>query len=371
MNRILALLLVLSVNSAIADWQNDLPSSFQRMENFFPVRVVSAGRRTAALAAQDVKPLPTYQFKGAERTVDEFVADTHVSGLIVLHRGRILKEVYRQGASPETRFTSWSVAKSVTATLVGIARDEGLIESFDDPIGQYLPELTSSAYGAVTIKQALQMSSGVRFDETYEAPDSDFWVFMNEWAGQGKANDYLESSEAVHPAGTIFNYNTSETQLLGWLVRRVTGKSVSTYLSEKIWQPAGMEADAYWLLDAEEGMEVTGIGLNARLRDYARFGQMYVTGEGLPQGWVEEATKPSDSQVAHGQLYEGMDLGYQYQWWSFPDGTFEAQGIHGQFIYVNPEKELVVVVASAWPEPWVFEYEMELYALFEGLNENL
>lgn len=359
------------VNSAMADWQRDIPASFQRMGDYFPIRVVEAGGGSSSLPESlSDRPL-VYRYNGEERSVEDFASRTHVSGLIVLHRGEILKEIYRQGSNPETRFTSWSVAKSVTATLVGIARDEGLIKSFKDSVTSYLPELEGSAYDRVTVEQVLQMSSGVEFDETYENPGSDFWVFMDDWAGQRNANGFLVTSKAAHAPGTRFNYNTAETQLLGWLIRRVTGKSVSEYLSEKIWQPMGMEDDAFWLLDGEDGMEITGIGLNARLRDYARFGQMHVTGDGLPDGWVAEATRPSGPQVDHGQLYEGLDLGYQYQWWSFPDGAFEAQGIHGQFIYVNAEKELVVVVASGWPEAWVFDYEKELYALFEGLSESL
>ena len=131
-----------------------------------------------------------------------------------------------------------------------------------------------------------------------------------------------------------------------------------------------MEADANWMLDSPDGMEITGIGLNATLRDYGRFGHLYATGEGLPTGWVIESTRPSHPQVDYGALYEGMTLGYQYQWWSFPDGSFEAQGIHGQFIYVNPENRLVVVVMSAWPEAWILSHEFEFYALLSALNKS-
>jgi len=365
------LLLLFVAAAARSDWQEDLPLSFQQMDQYFPTRVVRAGDNPVPLARTEQATLPGYKFAGRQRSIDDFIADTHVSGLLVLHRGEILRESYHQGAGPGTLFTSWSVAKSMTATLVGFARADGLVDSFEDPVTQYLPELAASAYKEVSIRQVLQMSSGVAFDETYEDPQSDFWVFMNDYAGEGRANDYLATTNLVHQPGEKFNYNTSETQLLGWLIHRVTGQSVSDYLSRKIWQPQGMEADATWLLDAEDGMEITGIGVNATLRDYARFGQMYVTGIGLPKGWVQEATGPSDPQVQNGELYEGMQLGYQYQWWSFPDNSFEAQGIHGQFIYVNPTTELVVVVASAWPEAWVFDHELEFYALLESLNRNL
>ena len=353
-----------------SDWQEDLSSSFQSMDEHFPIRVVEAGGDVTPLARVD-RTIPAYEFRGETRELSSFIERTHVSGLIVLQRGDIVFESYRQGADEETLFTSWSVAKSVTATLVGLAEQDGLIDSLNDPVKKYLPEPSDSPYGDVSIHHVLQMSSGVVFDETYEEPNSDFWVFMNEFAGKGRVNDYLLTVEAGAPPGSKYNYNTSETQLLGWLVRRVTGSSVSEYLSKKLWRPVGMEADAYWLLDADDGMEITGIGLNARLRDYARFGQMYITGKGLPSGWVAAATVPSDPQVQHGKLYEGIDLGYQYQWWSFPDQSFEAQGIHGQFIYVNPQTEIVVVVASAWPEPWVFDHELEFYALIESLNKNL
>jgi CubicO group peptidase (beta-lactamase class C family) len=365
------LFLLFVATAARSDWQADIPLSFQQMDHYFPTRVVKAGENPQPLARSEKSMLPGYEYAGRRRSIEDFITDTDVSGLLVLHRGEILHESYHQGAGPETLFTSWSVAKSMTATLLAFARADGLIASFEDSITQYLPELSASAYKKVTIRQALQMSSGVAFDETYEDPESDFWVFMNDYAAQGRANAYLESTSVAHQPGEKFNYNTSETQLLGWLIHRVTGQSVSDYLARKIWQPQGMEADATWLLDAEDGMEITGIGVNAMLRDYARFGQMYVTGRGLPEGWVQEATRPSNPQVENGELYEGMELGYQYQWWSFPDNSFEAQGIHGQFIYVNPARELVVVVASAWPEPWVFDHELEFYALIESLNLNL
>ena len=220
------------------------------------------------------------------------------------------------------------------------------------------------------------MSSGVMFTEEYDEAEVDLWVFIRDWVSSGKANEYLTTrTKQAYLPGEKFNYNTSETQVLGWLIERLTGKSVSQYLEEKIWQPAGMEADAFWLTDRPGGMEAAGFGVNARLRDYARFGILHandgvINGKRiLPEGWVSEATTPSNKPVMNGALYDGYPLGYQYQWWTFPDGSFEAQGVFGQFIFVNREENLVIATTSAWPEAWVLNKELEFYALVEAVRK--
>ncbi len=352
--------------------QNNMAWDFRHMDEYFPVRMVAAGENTTPLRKSN-KPFEiSYEYEGNTYTLADYIERNQTTGLIILKSGEILHESYHQGATPNSRFTSWSVAKSVTATLVGFAREDGLISSFDDKVVKYLPELEATAYKDVTVKQALQMASGVAFTEEYEEGESDVWIFVRDWTSQGKANEYLLTrTEQAHPPGEMFNYNSSESQVLSWLVTRVTGKSMSEYLSEKIWQPAGMEADAFWTTDAPGGEETGGMGLNARLRDYARFGLLHT--RQLPgilrPNWVTEATTPSDASVEHYKLYEGSPLGYQYQWWSFPNGAFEAQGIHGQFVYVNRDEDLVVAQNSAWPEAWVFRSELEFYALMEAIED--
>ena len=364
---LLACLMMSSCHS-VPPWQAAGAPALMNMSDYFPTRIISSSQ-PRPLKRTPAALISSYSFDGQQFTLDQFIQRTRATGLIILRSGGIAHESYHLGADANTKFTSWSVAKSVTATLLGFARQDGHIHSFDDLLINYLPELETTAYKDVTIRQALQMSSGVTFNEDYDR-SSDFGEFMQHWATQGSANAYLLTrQEKAAPPGTVFNYNTSETQVLGWLLQRTTGQSVADYLTEKIWRPAGMATDAYWLLDTKQGMEITGIGLNATLQDFARFGLMYASQEHLPAGWVAEATRPSEPHLANGALYDGISLGYQYQWWSFPDGSFEAQGIFGQFIYVNPKKQLVVVLTSAWPKAWVMEYEREFYALLAALNQ--
>ena len=356
--------------------EGDFPWNLRHMEEFYPIRIFKAGKKPTVLVTSPEPLEVSYTFNGTIYSIDNYTSRNNTTGLIIIKNGRILHESYHLGANAASRFTSWSMAKSVSATLLGLVREEGLIKSFDDRVIDYLPELKGTAYKNVTIKQALQMSSGVLFTEEYDEAEVDVWFFIRDWVSSGRANEYLTTrTEQAFPPGEKFNYNTSETQILGWLITRLTGKSVSQYLEEKIWKPAGMEADAFWQTDAPGGMEATGVGINARLRDYARFGILHAN-DGvmngkriLPEGWVSEATIPSDKSVANGALYEGSPIGYQYQWWSFPDGSFEAQGIFGQFIFVSREDKLVIATTSAWPEAWVLDKEFEFYKLVEAVRK--
>jgi CubicO group peptidase (beta-lactamase class C family) len=248
----------------------------------------------------------------------------------------------------------------------------------DDPLLQYVPGLEGSGYDGVTIKQALQMSSGVGFTEMYEEA-SDITDFMGYtmFANLDPANEFMTRYDRVAEPGSVFNYSTGETQVLGWLVTEVTGKPLAHYLSEKIWSLLGMEHDATWILDREgrEGMEMAGCCLNAALRDYARFGQLFLQDgwwEGrriLPDGWVAQATVPDSPQVDYGKLFPNSTTGYQFQWWAFPgpDRAYAAEGVHGQFIFVNPARDVVIAMTSAWPVAWDDDSEEEVAAAFEAI----
>jgi len=357
--------------------QGDLSWNLRHMDEFYPVRILEAGKTPTKLE-NSANPLKVnYTFNGTLFSIADYTHRNNTTGLIIIKNGRILHESYHLGANATSRFTSWSMAKSITATLLGMVREEGLIESFDELVVDYLPELKDTAYKNVTIKQTLQMSSGVVFTEEYDEAEADVWAFIRDWVASGRGNEYLTTrTKQAYLPGEKFNYNTSETQVLGWLITRLTGKSVSQYLEEKIWKPAGMEADAFWLTDAPGGMETAGFGLNARLRDYARFGILHandgvMSGKRiLPKEWVSEATTPSNKTVMNGALYEGSPLGYQYQWWTFSDRSFEAQGVFGQFIFVNREEKLVIATTSAWPEAWILNKEFEFYALVEAIRKN-
>jgi CubicO group peptidase (beta-lactamase class C family) len=281
--------------------------------------------------------------------VDEFVTAQNIAGLIVLQDGRVRLERYARGFGPEGRWTSFSVAKSLTSNLVGAAVRDGHIKSLADPVTRYVPELAGSGYDGVTVGQVLTMSSGVRWNEDYADPKSDVARMFAETPppGMDVTVGYMRNLPRAADPGTRWNYNTGETNLVGVIVSRAVKKPLSIYASEQIWRPYGMEADAFWQVD-ERGHEIAGCCLSARLRDYARIGQFMLdggkarNGEVLPAGWIGEAT-------AMQQTFPGGRAGYGYQWWTTPRG-YAARGIFGQTIWIDPARKLVVAAFGAWPK---------------------
>lgn len=346
-------------------------------ENFPSRTIARAGPvSTWPQGSKDLSHL-TYEVEGKTYSLDDFFSRNKTRGIVIIHKGELIYERYADGTDAHTLFTSMSVAKSITATLVGLAEGDGLIQALDDPLTGYLPELKGTAYDGVTIEQALQMSSGIKFTETYGPGDlvTDIGVFM----GSSVISNLMPANEAaaifnrIHEPGTVFNYNTAETQILGALVHRVTGKPLAQYFSERIWQPLGQSHDATWALDAPRGMEMAGCCINMAVRDYARLGELYrLDGmwQGqrlLPQGWVKRATQSSKPHVMPGKLFDDDDyIGYQYQWWT-RENDYSAQGVFGQFIQVMPDQELVIAITSAWPEGWVDAMGSEAYLFFDAV----
>ena len=362
-------------------WQDPyMIASFRHWDEIYPVRTVPRAGPVFELprAAEPIR-LEGFQLDGKSYGLEDYFARARTAGLLVLKDGVVVYERYRLGADAGSRFTSMSVAKSVVSTLVGFAIADGLIAGVDQPITDYLPELEGTGYDGVPIKAVLQMSSGVAFSEDYDSPSSDFmrlWYDVVDYQKE-RLDDAVAKAKAGVAPFAQFNYKGIDTAALGWLVARVTGKTLSDYLAEKLWGPLGMEADAEWgVEDRRPGAtEIAFCCLNATLRDYARFG-LFMAQKGnwqgrqlLPAAWIEEATHPDRPQVAPGKLYEDYALGYQYQWWTFPgsDGAFTAQGVNGQFIYVNPAERLVIAMTSAWPDYWDDGLETETYALFAAI----
>jgi CubicO group peptidase (beta-lactamase class C family) len=325
------------VGAAVLFWsQEERFRNFPAMEKIFPGTTAKAGRKVRALPKG--APLPI-----AEADVGAFMAAQNVAGLLVLQDGKVRLERYAHGFGPEGRWTSFSVAKSVTSTLVGAAIKDGYIKSIDDPVTRYIPDLAGAGYDGVSIRQLLTMTSGVRWNEDYTNPNSDVARMFAEAvpAGADPTVFYMRKLPRESDPGVKFVYKTGETNLIGVLVRRATGKSLSAYLEEKIWRPYGMERDAFWMTD-QSGGEVSGCCLSISLRDYGRIGQMALEGgKGIvPAGWFADSTK---AQVS----FPGG--GYGYQWWVPPGGSFMAQGIFGQVIIVDPANRLVMVTSAAWP----------------------
>ncbi|MCI5047270.1 MAG: beta-lactamase family protein [Aquisalinus sp.] len=280
--------------------------------------------------------------------IDQYVEEQNIAGLVILQDGAVRLEKYGLGFSAEERWTSFSVAKSLTSTLVGAAIQDGYIASLEDKVSTYITGLTGSAYEDVSIRQLLTMTSGVQWNEDYEDPASDVALFNKHAADDGLPNivSYMKKLPRAHPPGAVWNYSTGETNLIGILVAEATGQSVASYLSEKIWEPYGMQQDATWLL-GEDGLELSGCCIQAATRDFARFGQFILEGGQingvpvLPAGWINSASTKQADFGAEGE-------GYGFQWWAEDGGQFAAYGIFGQSIYIDPSRKLVIAANSSW-----------------------
>ncbi|HWA92613.1 MAG TPA: serine hydrolase domain-containing protein [Rhizomicrobium sp.] len=348
---IFALAAVLSAGSAFAATKLPAPDKFlfwtpaeqalgyRNIEKIFPVHTVKRSGPVRALPATG-KPFDVaYDFRGKRWNTGAFMKANNVSGLLVVKNGKIVLERYGLGRKASDRWTSFSVAKSVTSTLVGAAIGDGAIAGLDAKITRYIPELKGSAYDGVGVRDLLTMRSGVKWNEDYSDPKSDVARFSAE-----PIVAYMKRLPRAHAPGTHFNYDTGETNLAGVLVMRATHKSLADYLAEKVWSKIGAEQDAVWMLN-REGSELGGCCISMTLRDYARFALWFMEGGHgvLPAGWTAQAASkrtPSD--------FGG--LGYGYFWWTHDDGTYEAIGIFGQSIFIAPKERLVIVTNSAWPE---------------------
>jgi CubicO group peptidase (beta-lactamase class C family) len=331
-------------------WNEDqLRVGFAHWDSVFPGREVPRGPQVRELPPG--APLAAFSAGGGlELELERFMSEQEVAGLIVLHEGTVRLERYGLGHSDAGRWTSQSVAKSVTSTLVGAAVKDGFIASIDDPVTQYVPGLHGSAYDSVSIRHLMTMTSGVRWNEDYADQASDIARFYSAPVEPGldATVSYMRRLRAEAAPGTKWVYKTGETHLLGVLVSSATGQTLADYLSSKLWAPYGMEQSASWSID-RTSHELAGCCLQAVLRDFARYGQFVldggrVGGESIvPYWWFEAATR---TQVQT----ERPGLGYGYQWWTGDDGSFRAIGIHGQLIHVDPARRLVVAINSAWPQ---------------------
>jgi len=326
------------VGAEILFWsQAQRDTNFPAMEKLFPGNTIKADPARLRPLPKGV-PLPI-----ADADVDGFMTSMNVAGLIVLKNGKVRLERYARRLTAEGRWTSFSVAKSFTSTLVGAALKDGYIKSVDDPVTRYIPELAGSGYDGVTVAQLLTMTSGVKWNEDYTDPKSDVARMFLEPvpAGVDPTVYFMRKLPRDTAPGTKWVYKTGETNLIGVLVRRATGKSLAAYAEEKIWKPAGMERDGFWMTDQTHA-EVSGCCLSVSLRDYARFGQFALEGgHGVTaKGWFAAATSP------HAMVAPG-GFGYGYQWWTYPEGRFGAQGIFGQGILIDPATKTVVVMLSA------------------------
>lgn len=346
------LLAAMPTNADVLGWSQDQRDAAFRAMDRLPVlakaNVVTASPHPLALPAG--RPL-------AVPDIDRVMREQRLAGLVVLQDGKVRLERYGLDFDAKGRWTSFSVAKSFTSTLVGAAIQDGAIHSLDDKVSQYIPDLRGSAYDDVSVRQLLTMSSGVRWNEDYEDPNSDVAAFnrAKPEAGMDATVSYMRKLPRAHPPGEVWHYNTGETNLIGVLVTSAVKKPLAQYLQEKIWHPAGMEAEATWLL-GRTGHEIAGCCLQASTRDFARMG-LFVLANGkagcqqiVPADWFAQATHKQKDIGKPGK-------GYGFQWWTYDDGSVAAQGIFGQGIFIDPARRLVIASNANWtraskgPEP--------------------
>jgi CubicO group peptidase (beta-lactamase class C family) len=338
------LLATFPTNRDLLFWSQPQRDAAFRALDRLPVLAKSRVVATAGTAM----PLPPGSPLKLPVDVDAYMAGQRSAALLIVHDGKLRLERYGLGFDGDGRWTSFSVAKSFTSTLVGAAIRDGHIKSMDDKVSDYIPQMKGSAYDEVSVRQLLTMTSGIQWNEDYSDPKSDVATFNKHQPEEGvdALVSYMRRLPRAVPAGTRWNYSTGETNLVGILVSQAVKKPLATYLSEKVWAPAGMEQQATWLL-SKTGQEISGCCIQAAARDYARFGQFIlggarVNGQAIvPDGWLAEATTKRTGIGQDGR-------GYGYQWWTYDDGSFAARGIFGQGIFIDPKRKIVVVSNANW-----------------------
>lgn len=349
--------------------------TFRTMDAFFPTENVEAGKAARLPVKLATHPGPV-TMGDASLAFDDALVRNYTNALLVIRDGKIEDERYLNGASASDRFMSWSVAKSIVSILMGIAVDRGLID-IRDPVEKYLPDLKGTAYEGATVEQLLLMRDGTSYTED---------------ASDGQSTLELIRARAMHrnemrfadiadlgltrvvPPGERFHYSTLTSTILGRVVESATGKTLAQFTEEALWKPAGMEAPAYWLLDGDlpEGRALGGGGFNATLRDYGRIGLLMLNEGKATNGrrivskeWVRASTRYPGTQPVIPQAPRG----YQFQWWTML-GTerFDAIGVHGQFVSIDPATNTVIVKLSFWPERGGKQYNLDTLALLEALR---
>lgn len=329
-------------------------TNFRHLDRFMPYRRIAAAAPVALPRQPGHRPV-AFRWAGGTGTIDSFVRDTKIMGLMVVKNGVVVEERYALGSTSADHFTSWSMAKSVLSTLVGIAMREGKIRSLDDKASDYVPSLAGTAYGNTRLRDLLRMSSGIAWDDNFRNSNSDIThLYEHAFVFDGRISEFVARFGRARPEGTHFHYISSDPQILSEVLRSAVGEPVSDYLSQKLWQPLGMRAGAYWNTDFD-GEELAFCCLNATLEDFAKFG-VFVDRNGqwngvqiLPPDWLHDATSVSAPYLKAGPRGTGKPSGYGYLWW-LPEGTdgeMFANGIFGQTIWINRSRHIVIVIMSA------------------------
>ena len=336
---------------------------FPRLAELYPTRSIE-GQEVPLQLPIRLSNLDAFSYSYAEQThtVESHMQSERTAGLLVIQNGEIKVERYGLEHHAKAPWVSFSVTKSVVSMLFGAAVKDGYIASIEDPVSDYLPVFANSPYADVSIKHILQMASGVAWNEDYADPASNI---VNLPAEEMAGFEYMRNLPRVAKPGTVFNYNTGETNIAGAILRKAVGKNLSDYASEKVFLPGGISNTANWLLGAPNGKEFAGCCISANLRDYGRIGlfalqnfQASNPSSPLAPTWMQQSTTPSP----------GYD-GYGYFWWLTDTGIYSAQGVFGQYIFVDANRDLVIVLQSAWPDAWNTDLENRALSFIGALAD--
>jgi CubicO group peptidase (beta-lactamase class C family) len=349
--------------------------SFSNLDRLLPHYTLKKAASPLPLPKAAGEPKFEYRFENQAHTLDDFLARQRVTGLLLIKDGEILLERYQYDRTPAHRLVSHSMAKSIVSIAVGIALAEGKIASLDDAVSKYAPKLAGSAYGETSIRNVLRMSSGVPFKEVYDGKD-DLTRFSILRRSQGSVAALRSFGGREVGQGTRFHYASSETVVLAVLLRAVTGTTLSEYLTERLWQPMGAEADASWVR-SPDGLEIGSGSFNAILRDYGRLGVLLANDgavgarQVVPKQYLLEATDWHRQPDAFAPRRATPYFGYGYQFWTYPGEKrrFALLGVYGQSIFVDPELKLVMVITAVAKNASVGKesFAMERNAVWRGL----
>jgi CubicO group peptidase (beta-lactamase class C family) len=333
--------------------ENVRVGSFSNLDKLLPHYTLNKAASPLPLATAAAAPAFEYRFENQTHTLDDFLARQRVTGLLLIKDGEILFERYQYDRKPADRFVSHSMAKSIVSIAIGMALAEGKIASLNDAVSKYVPRLAGSPYGETSIRNILRMSSGVPFSEVYDGKD-DLARFTRLRGSQGSIAALRAFDVREAEPGTRFHYASSETVVLAVLLRAVTATTLSEYLTERLWQPMGAEADATWIR-SRDGTEIASGSFNAILRDYGRLGVLLANDgavgarQVVPKDYLLESTDWHRQPDAFAPKRATPFFGYGYQFWLFPGEKrrFALLGVYGQSIFVDPELKLVMVITAA------------------------
>jgi CubicO group peptidase (beta-lactamase class C family) len=360
--------------------------SFMNVRKLFPTVEVKADSRHVSRLPESLQDLSSLRFDdhaGKSISLVEFLDRSYTDGFLVMQGGEVISETYGNNMQVDTPHLSQSIAKSIVGALTGILHQQGLVDP-QAPLVEYVPELKHCGYERVTLAQALNMTSGVRFIEDYNHPESDIrridvasgWRPAPDPGSCPTIRDIILTLPQIRPHGEIFEYRSIETDVVAWALERATNQSLANLVSELIWQKIGAEQDAFFTVDRALTALADG-GFNATLRDYARFGLMMQNGgrtestQVVPETWVRRSTQYKGS--AYGAPYSDLCPSGAYRdfWWvnNIIQGDFMARGVFGQMIYVEREAGLCIVKLSSWPDYLIRDFARDSLRAFDAIRK--